>query len=208
LVKDQYIDQFIDFAHRVGAERLVQASSGNLSWQVDPEHVLMTTSGAWLAELNHEQVAIVHQADGKVLNQKKASMESRFHLGILRTRDEINTVLHFQAPWATTLACRKSPQKVNYNITAEVPIYIGPVVEIPYFTPGSAALAEQVCRAARHHQMIVMRNHGQVTMGQNFREVLQRALFFELVCGIIIRSAGNYQSLTPEDIKDLEKYRP
>lgn len=166
----------------------------------------MTASGAWLAELHLEHVAVVRLSDGKVKNNKKASMESRFHLGILKEHAEINTILHFQSPYATALACRKSPEKVDYNVIAEIPVYIGPVAEIPYFTPGSTELATRVIAAARDHQMIVMRNHGQVTMGKNFREVLQRALFFELACGIILRAGGTCQPLTAKNIKHLTEY--
>ena len=64
-------------------------------------------------------------------------MESTFHLGIMRSRPDVNVVLHFQSEYATTVACMKNKPK-NFNVTAELPCHTGKdIAIIPYFRPGS-----------------------------------------------------------------------
>jgi ribulose-5-phosphate 4-epimerase/fuculose-1-phosphate aldolase len=41
------------------------------------------------------------------LNQKKPTVEIRFHSGIMRERDDVNWILHFQSPFATAVAFMK-----------------------------------------------------------------------------------------------------
>ena len=42
--------------------------------------------------------------------------------------------------------------------------------------------------------------------GKTFDEVFERAMFFEMACRIIVLSGGKYNTLTPEEIDDLEAY--
>ena len=60
----------------------------------------------------------------------KPSMESGFHLGVLRERPDVNVVLHFQSHYATAVACMKN-RPTNFNVTAEIPCHVGS--EIPEF---------------------------------------------------------------------------
>jgi len=46
----------------------------------------------------------------------------------------------------------------------------------------STATAEE----AKEHHVIQLINHGQVIVGSTFEEVLQRAIFFELACQIVV----------------------
>ena len=101
----EYLPQFTAACHKVAAYGLVRCSSGNLSWQVDSEHMLISASGTWLTDIREGQVAVCRVSDGKALNDKRPSVEVRFHTGILRERADARVVLHFQSPCATTLTC-------------------------------------------------------------------------------------------------------
>lgn len=145
-------------------------------------------------------------ADGEVLNGVKPSMESGFHLGILRERPDVDVVLHFQSPYATAVACMKEIPR-NFNVTAEVPCHVGRVIPvIPYFRPGSPELAEQVKAALKDHNSCLLRKHGQVVCGKDFDQAFERAMFFEMACRIIVLSEGRYEVLSQEEIDDLETY--
>ena len=130
-------------------------------------------------------------------------MESGFHLGILRKRPEVNVVLHFQSEYATVVACLKEKPE-NFNVTLEVPYHVGEVAVIPYFRPGSPELAEAVITAMKEHNAVLMSNHGQVVCGKDFDEVLERALFFEMACRIIVQSRMNYTVLNEKEVMDLQ----
>ena len=205
MITNEHIEQFIAQAHRVGDAGLTVCSSGNISWRVG-EEVLLSGTGSWVPSLPKEKVAICKLETGEVLNGVKPSMESGFHLGILRERPDVNVVLHFQSPYATAVACMKEIPS-DFNVTAEVPCHVGSEIPvIPYFRPGSPELAGHVVAAMKDHDSILLRKHGQVVCGKDFDEVFEKAMFFEMACRIIVQTHGDYSVLTPQEIEDLDIY--
>lgn len=207
IVSGTLIEEFVSMCRQVAQDRLVICSSGNLSCRVDNEHMLITTTGAWLSELTNDEVALCRISDGASLNGKKPSMELRFHRGILSAREDVNVILHFASPSATTLACSKGLTTDCFSVIPETPYYIGPVAVVPYFTPGSSDLAAAVTDAIREHDLVILQNHGQVTVGQDFRDVLRKALYFEFTSSICLRADDNIQTLDKEHVEALYRAR-
>jgi ribulose-5-phosphate 4-epimerase/fuculose-1-phosphate aldolase len=201
------IDRFVEEAHRMGREGLMLCSSGNMSWRVGDDLALVSGTGSWLGRIMPEQVATCRISDCRPVEGCKPSMESSFHLGVLRTRDDVNVVLHFQSEYATVVACMKE-KPANFNVTAEIPAHLGSKIPVvPYYRPGSAELAEAVTEAMRGHDAVLLSKHGQVVCGADFDDVFQKAVFFEMACRIIVLAgANNYLTFTPEEVLDLEKY--
>ena len=205
MIKDYQIQEFLRQAHRVGDAGLTLCSSGNISWRIGDE-ALVSGTGSWVPTLPKEKVSICRVADGEVLNGVKPSMESGFHLGELRERPDCDVVLHFQSKYATVVSCMSETPK-DFNVTAEIPCHVGKELPvIPYYRPGSPELAEAVKAALKDHNSALMLKHGQVVCGKTFDEVFERAMFFEMACRIIVLSGGKYNTLTPEEIDDLEAY--
>lgn len=201
-ITERDIEEFISRGKRVVDENLTRCSSGNLSWRIG-DKVLLSATGSWIGELTKGDIAICDLKTGESLNGVKPTMEKIFHLDILRKRPEMDTVLHFQSPYATTIACMKN-RPTNFNVTLEIPIYIGENIPvIPFLKPGSAELAEAVTEAMLQHDCIILENHGLVVCGKNFKEALQKALFFEMACEIILKSKGDYKTLIPSDYSDF-----
>ena len=200
-------DIFVAQAHRVGQAGLTLCSSGNLSWRVATDEALVSSTGSWVPELTPDKVTRCRISDGAVLEGLKPSMESTFHLGVMRARADVNVVLHFQSEYATAVACMcKKP--TNFNVTAEVPCYLGREIPVlPYFRPGSPELAAAVTEAMKDHDCVLLGNHGQVVCGKDFDDAFQKAVFFEMACRIIVQAGvDNYTTLTDEQIDDLDKY--
>lgn len=205
MITPEHIEKYLQQAHRVGDAALTICSSGNLSWRIGDE-ALVSGTGSWVPSLQKEKVSICKIATGEVLNGVKPSMESGFHLGILRNRPDVDVVLHFQSPYATAVACMEETPK-NFNVTAEIPCHVGSVIPvIPYYRPGSPELAKAVIEALTNHNSALLLKHGQVVCGKTFDEVFERAMFFEMACRIIVQTQGRYTVLTPEEIDDLEVY--
>lgn len=200
------IEDFVDCAHRVGNAGLTVCSSGNLSIRIGDE-VLISGTGSWLPELTPDNVAVVKLSDGTILNGIKPSMESVFHLGVLRERpNDVNCVLHFQSPYATAVACMEN-RPSNFNFTAECPIHVGCVIPmIPYYRPGSPELAESVIEAMKEHNSVMLLKHGQIVCGKDFRQAFERAMFFEMACRIAVINGNNVDPLTKAEVDNLESY--
>lgn len=205
MITEENIEYFVTQARRYGEAGLMLCSSGNLSWRVG-EKALVSGTGSWLPVLTGERVAVCDVVSGLSENGVRPSMESVFHLGVMRERADVNVVLHFQSEYATVVACMKEKPE-SFNVTLEVPYHVGEIAVIPYYCPGSPELAQAVIDGMREHDAVLMSNHGQVVCGKDFDDVLQRALFFEMACRIIVQSRGRYEVLGKKDVENLKRLR-
>lgn len=205
MVTQEEINQFVEMARRVGRAGLTVCSSGNLSWRRGDE-VLISGTGSWVPDLTADRVSLCRFSDGAVLNGVRPSMESVFHLGVMRERPDVGCVLHFQSPYATAIGCRKE-RPATFNFTAECPLHVGEEIPmIPYFRPGSPELAKAVVDAMRDHNSVMLLKHGQVTCGKDFNQAFERAMFFEMACRIAVLNGDNVDPLTRPEIDDLDVY--
>ena len=179
------IQAFIEACHKVADYGLIRCSSGNMSYRLDEELAVLSATGAWLGEITEEEAAVCSVEDGKCVNGKTPTIENAFHLQILQERPEVNVVLHFQSPSATAIACG-NPDEYNFNVILEIPCYIGQPAVVEYAPPGSAKLAKAVTGALNEHELVILRNHGLVTVGKDFQDAIQKASFFELACQILL----------------------
>lgn len=206
MAKISQIEEFVRQARRVGDAGLTICSSGNLSWRLPDGEVLLSGTGSWVPELTADRVSVCRLDNGEILNGVKPSMESVFHMGVMRERPDVNVVLHFQSPYATAVACMER-RPDNFNFTAEMALHVGEEIPmIPYFRPGSPQLAEHVVEAMRTHNSVMLLKHGQVVCGKDFDQAFERAMFFEMGCRIAVLNGPNVNPLTRAEIDDLESY--
>jgi ribulose-5-phosphate 4-epimerase/fuculose-1-phosphate aldolase len=207
MIKKEVIEQFIQAAHCAGKESLMLCSSGNLSWRIEDDIALLSGSGSWVPNLKEENVSVCRISDGALLAGPKPTIESVFHLPVLRNRKEINVVLHFQSPYATVVSCMKD-KPTNFNVTAEIPIHVGREIPVvPYYSPGTPELGQSVTEALANHNSALMNKHGQVVCAKDLDDAFQKAMFFEMACRIIVQAGkDNYLTLTDEEIAALDKY--
>jgi ribulose-5-phosphate 4-epimerase/fuculose-1-phosphate aldolase len=197
-------DDFVCACRQATDYGLMRCSSGNLSMRADGGRLLVKASRSWMARVGADDISVCAVADGSLLKGRKPSVEIGFHAGILNARPDVNIVMHFQAPCATALACQPV-ETINYFVIPEIPFYIGHVARVPYLPPGSRDLARAVTQAMLKHDLVVMGNHGQVTVARDIDHAVQNAVFFELACEIILRSAGRAVPLPEMEVEALLK---
>lgn len=197
-IPPETIETFVAACRRAGAFGLVRCSSGNMSRRVDDDRMLISASRSWMAELTADQVTVCRISDGTVLAGPRPSVETVFHAGILRACPEMSVVLHFQTPFATTLACGGEAEKIDYFVLPEIPYYIGPIGIVPYLAPGTPELAAAVVDVMAGHDLAMMANHGQVVVGTSFDDAIQKAVFFELACEIIVLGGPDVRPLSAD----------
>lgn len=188
------IDAFVRACREIARHELVKCSSGNLSFRLKGGLFLIKASRVWMENAGTDDVCVCSLDDGRVVYGRKPSAETILHLETLRRRPDMNLVLHFQAPFATALACRRGTPP-NYNILPEIPFYIGPVAHVPYFPPGSRELARAASSALARHDMVQLCNHGQATVAHDFPHAIQNAVFFELACRAIILNGEQLRTI-------------
>jgi ribulose-5-phosphate 4-epimerase/fuculose-1-phosphate aldolase len=198
------IKDFIKASHKIAEFGLLKCSSGNLSCRLNEQFVAVSATGAWLGELIPEQIAICSMQDGDSINGVQPSIESVFHFGILNHRKDINVVLHFQSPYATIMASC-NPEKYDFNVIIEIPVYIGKPSIIEAFPSGIPQLAEATVSAMKTSDMAILRNHGLVTVGIDYNDAIQKAFFFELACMILL--VGKDVQVLPDKVVEVMQSR-
>jgi len=163
---------------------------------------MISMSRVWLGQITDEEVAVLRISDGAHLSGPKPSTEWRIHQGILQQRNDVSVVLHWHSAYATIMACRNT-MNVNYNVIPEIPYYIGPIGSVAYQLPGSEELADQIAIRMKDHDLVLMQNHGEVTVGKSYEEAIQRAVFFELACRIIVVGGDNIAPLSDDQAETL-----
>ncbi|NUO08833.1 MAG: class II aldolase/adducin family protein [Candidatus Brocadia sp.] len=103
-----------------------------------------------------------------------------------------------------TAACRDRDQG-KFFVIPEVPYYIGSIAVVPYLNPGSSDLAREVITAMKGHDLVVLKNHGQVTVGKTFADVIQKASFFELAYEIVLHAGDQIQFLSDDVVACLRQ---
>jgi ribulose-5-phosphate 4-epimerase/fuculose-1-phosphate aldolase len=209
--KKSIVDEIVAAARYCGTQNLVRAGSGNISCRkAGSEKIFITTSGTWLSAAAPDDImAVSISGVCERINSSRPSTELPLHLGIYRAVPECNAVLHFQSDYATVLSCTKNIDKIDFNVTPEIPAYISKISSVKAYVPGSSELAESVSDCASIDSIIIMKNHGLIAAGRNIKSVITMALFFELACKIIVlgKDPARISSEVANDIRKKYHFR-
>jgi L-fuculose-phosphate aldolase len=172
-------------ARRLAAEGLVIGTAGNVSARAG-ELVAVTPTGAVLASVAADDVAIVDFDGAQVAGGLAPTSELGLHLGVYR-RYDVGAVVHTHAPMATALACVLDELPVvHYSMLA-----LGGAIRVaPYATFGSAELAQLTLDALEGRCAALMANHGTIAHGVDLDAAIETALLLEWVCTIYWRAAA------------------
>ncbi len=83
---------------------------------------------------------------------------------------------------------------------------VAPLAVLPYFRPGSPALAAAVADAAAAHHSMLLRNHGLICAGSTLSEAADRAEELEQTARLhFILRGEKTRPLSPADVAELQK---
>jgi L-ribulose-5-phosphate 4-epimerase len=153
-------------SHKVYNRGFTQATGGNISVRIPgTENVLIKRSGVSLGEVSREDALIITM-EGEVLEgQGKPSKEIGFHLGIYRTRPDVNAVVHCHPNYALGYAILGLELPLP-TVTAQKLLGHVPVADVA--PSGSPELARYVTEVFEKHPGIkacLMKQHGICAVG-------------------------------------------
>jgi L-fuculose-phosphate aldolase len=189
-----------DACRRLAGEGLVHTTAGNVSARVD-DQVVVTPTGAVLAELRPELTTVVDIKGSVVKGELAPTSELFLHLGIYE-RFDAGAVVHTHSPVATALSCVVDEvPPVHYQMLA----FGGSVRVAPYATFGSPELADNVHTALEGRSAALMQNHGAVCFASDCTAATELALLLEWACEVYwrARSIGEPRVLSDEELQDV-----
>src|SRR5919106_4672403 len=169
----------------LAAEGLVAGTSGNVSAR-SGDHVAITPTGAALAELTPEEVAVVDLGGSLVDGPLEPTSEIELHLGVYE-RYGAGAVVHTHPPTATALSCVVDEVPcVHYEM-----LRLGGAVPVArYETFGTPALAESVLDALEGRTAVLMANHGALTYAADAKAAADLTRLLEWACTVYWQAAA------------------
>jgi ribulose-5-phosphate 4-epimerase/fuculose-1-phosphate aldolase/putative sterol carrier protein len=172
---------------------LVFGFNGNISHRLDAEKVLITATGTCLGTLTEKDI-LTMDLEGNVIGDGKASTERVMHTAIYKALPNIKCVLHTHTTYTNGFFINNDTFTPK---TFEAQFYLGEVKAIPQDTP-SVTDPTPVVNALKANNMVVLKNHGVVSVGDDlfqafvFIQELEEQVKMDLV-SVHYMSARGYQ---------------
>ena len=160
-------------------------TAGNVSARAG-ELIVVTPTGAVLADLEPEQVVVVDLEGRPVHGDYAPTSEIELHLGAYR-RYQTGAVVHAHSPVGTALACVLDELPlIHYQMLA----LGGPIRVAPYATFGTPELAQLTLDALEGRAAALMANHGMIATGPDLDGAVDNALLLEWASDLYWRAAA------------------
>src|ERR671927_822806 len=184
----------------------VVSSDGNVSVRLDDGRVLATPTQTNKGRMTEDSLALTDLA-GKPLNDRRASSELAMHLLIYRERSDVRAVCHAHPPHGSAFAV--AGLAIDQPILSEVILTLGCVPLAEYGTPSTDELTEAMRPLVKHHNALLMANHGAVAYGVDLWQAFDRLETLEHTAKIAIlsRLLGGSKSLPADSIEKLINVR-
>jgi L-fuculose-phosphate aldolase len=188
--------EIINTGKKLYALRLVVASAGNLSARLDGNNILITATGTCLGELKDRDIIEVDIASDADIKKKLLSTEFPLH-SLIYKNFPVKAVIHCHPPLANGYFAVYSDLKA---LTFESKLYLGNVPVVAQDTP-SITKPELVIEGLKTNNLAVIKNHGVVAVGENFRQGLNLIETLEEA----VKIAGVARLFDKATLDDLDK---
>src|ERR671916_259868 len=184
----------------------VVSSDGNVSVRLDDGRIVATPTMTSKGRMTEDALAVT-DLEGKPLNDRRASSELAMHLLIYRERADVRAVCHAHPPHGTAFAV--AGLAIDQPILSEVILTLGCVPLASYGTPSTDELTQAMQPLVKHHNALLMANHGAVAYGADLWQAWDRLETLEHTAKIAIlsRLLGGSKNLPADAIEKLINVR-
>ncbi len=182
-------EQLLLISQQLASLGLNRGTSGNASIRVEstlqPPGFLITPSGMSADKMTSADMVWMDFA-GNATGSRQPSSEWRFHMDILKSKPEVNAVIHTHSMFATTLSTfRKDMPAFHYMIA----LAGGDSIRCaPYALFGSQQLSDNAIAALRDRKACLLANHGMIAVGETLEKALNITQEVETLCEQYLRA--------------------
>ena len=172
------VQEIINVGKNIYEKSLVSGKSGNISARFKGENgdiIGITPTLKSLSDLAEEDIVLV-DLDANTLTHGKPSSEVNMHIEIYKKRPDVNGIVHTHSPYATGFAFSDKRIK-RLEGFGEIKNPYLPYIE--YEKPGSPELAMKASAGIGDDDVLVLKNHGVICVGENLKEAESLAVFVE-----------------------------
>jgi L-fuculose-phosphate aldolase len=205
-----YLEEREELAYltkRLYERGLTTCSGGNVSIRTAGGHVLITPSALDKARIRCEQIGMLALTGQNLTPHITTSMETSMHLAIYAARADVGAVVHAHPTMATSFTTTK--KEICTTLTAEAYLLLGRPVMAPYAMTGTRALADSVAEVIGDCDVVLMENHGIVTVGPTLLKAFDRLEVLEAAANMTLITAllGGHSPITAARLEELDQLK-
>jgi len=196
--------QVAKWMRRLYKKGLTTSLGGNMSLICPDGHLLITPSATDKGRIKGEEIALLAPSGVNLTPTLKMSMETGMHQSIYKVRNDVKAIVHAHSFYASTFAALASP--VNTRLLAEAYTILGEPAYADYDLPGSDSLASLVAAAAKESNVVIMKNHGVLAVGENLLQAFDRIEVLENAAKmtLLTKLLSQKQELTNPQLDELK----
>ena len=204
----EYMDireQMSDVCHKMWQLGWVAANDGNVSVKLPDGNFLATPTGISKSFITPEKLVVI-DSEGKVIDGLpgyKPSSEIKMHMRCYRERPDVGAVVHAHPPTATGYAV--AGKSMDEYSMIETVIAVGSIPLTPYGTPSTEEVPEAITPYLQEHDVMLLQNHGALTVGCDLITAYYRMETLELYAKISLTAhlLGGAQEIPRDKIDTL-----
>ncbi len=199
-------DQIIEIGRRLYANRFIAASEGNISVRAG-DVLYFTPTARCKGELKRKDIVKADLNGRRLGGRLEPSSESPMHVEVYRRRADIQAVVHAHPPYATGFAV--AGLSLERAVLPEVVVTLGTIPLVKYRTPTTDELALAIRPLLRHHDALLLANHGALTLGADLLSAYFKMETLEHFAWVsfIARSLGREHVLSRKEVARLRAFQ-
>jgi L-fuculose-phosphate aldolase len=207
-IKDKYKSERKEvarFMRRLYKHALTTTSGGNISLRISEKIILITPSATDKGRMKWKEVGIINISGENLTPHLKPSIETEMHLAIYRKKKDVLAIVHAHPLFASLFTAIKA--KINTNLTSEAKAILGDPLLVRYAVMGSRALAEVAAENILKSDILLLENHGILTIGSNVLQAFDKIEVLENAAKMTLMTemTGKRRPLDKARILELER---
>ncbi len=203
----QVKEEICDMGRRLYNKGFAAGNDGNISYRVDENRVVCTPTMICKGFMKTDDLCVVDMEGNQLAGNRKKTSEIMLHLTIMKERPEIKSVLHCHPPYATAFGIAR--EAIPQCVLPEVDIFMGDVPIADYAIPGGQEFADTVLPFIHKSDIIVLANHGTVSLGPTVEKAYWLTELLDAYCRILMlsRELGKVSYFDQGEIEDILKLK-
>ncbi len=190
---------------------LMVSNDGNISALMADGNILVTPSGICKGRMKADDLLVIDMQGNLVKPAAnpllKPSSEQPMHLEVYHQRKDVGAVIHTHLVYANAIAMTVG--KLRMDVIPEAAIAFGEVPITDFAMPSSTQNADAIRHLIIDHDVLLIRNHGSLTVGKNLDEALINLERLEHIAKTltIAELLGKINPLPPDILEAIAQIR-
>jgi L-fuculose-phosphate aldolase len=181
---------------------LMTSTDGNISVRLR-DRILITPSGIHKGFIKPEDFIVTDLIGKKLSGEGNPSQEIAMHIEIYAQRTDVQAVIHAHPIYC--IAFTLAGLSFGKAYLPEVVLSVGEIPIVPYSTPTSYEVADNLRSYIARHNAVILDRHGSVTVGKTLFEAFCLLERIEHVAQtlFVARQLGPLKQLTDSELRKL-----